>query len=125
MKKLLAFLLLVSHMNTSMLLPQVPEADLFDTNGNHIDDINSMVEYFAVIFGYDHTADDEDNDDGQNFHLVKTADCNSEHSFFLNTQDKLRKIIRTNFSNLQSTKIETISFDIITPPPDFNISRSV
>jgi hypothetical protein len=30
MKKLLAFLLLISHMNTSMLLPQVPEVDLVD-----------------------------------------------------------------------------------------------
>jgi hypothetical protein len=125
MKKLLAFLLLISHMNTSMLLPQVPEVDLVDASGNHVDDINSVVEYFAVILGYDHTADDEDDDNGQNFHLVKTGDCNFEHSFSSVNQDKLWKTITTNFSNFRSTIIETISFDIITPPPDYNISCSV
>jgi hypothetical protein len=41
MKKLLAFILLLSHMNTSMFLPQVPEDDIYDGNGNQVDDINS------------------------------------------------------------------------------------
>ena len=70
MKKILAFFLLISHMNTSMFLPQVPEDDVYDTNGNQLDDINSIVEYVMVKIGLDHTADDEDNDSGQNLHVV-------------------------------------------------------
>lgn len=122
MKKLLAFLLLVSHINTSMFLPQVPEMDMYDSNGNQLDDINSVVEYFAVLLGYDHTSDDEDNDNGQNFHLVKTVDFNFEHSFSIFNHNRLGEIITNNFSNFRSSKIERISFDIITPPPDFYIS---
>jgi hypothetical protein len=34
MKRFLAFILLLSHINTSMLLPQVPEVDVYDANGN-------------------------------------------------------------------------------------------
>ena len=54
-----------------MFLPQAPEQDQYDANGQQKDDINSLTEYFTVILGYDHTPDDEDDDTGQNFHMAK------------------------------------------------------
>ena len=71
MKKLFAFILLLSHMNTSMFLPQVPENDVYDKNGNQLDDITSVVECVMVYLDIDHHTDDENDDQGQNFHMVK------------------------------------------------------
>ncbi len=118
MKKLLAFILLLSHMNTSMFLPQVPEDDVYDANGNQVDDINSVVEYVMVKLGLDHHADDEDDDSGQNFHLVKNAE------FFppVFSEIKTNDFFTTEpavFGEYKENKIPMISFDIIIPPPKF------
>ena len=118
MKKFLAFIVLLSHMNTSMFLPQIPEQDVFDKNGNQVDDINSVIEYIQVALGNDTTPDDEDDDNGQNLHLVNTTD------FYYYTQPssvlqgrKNRRNRRQPFSEYKSRKIKVVSIDIITPPP--------
>ncbi len=120
MKKCIAFILLISHMNTSMFLPQVQEDDVYDANGQQVDDINSIVELINVELGYDKTADDEDDDTGQNFHLVK----NIEYSF----QQQFSEIERIDFTEIKKkavTKykmpaIKTLAYDILTPPPDLS-----
>jgi hypothetical protein len=121
MKKLLAFILLLSHMNTSMLLPQVPEDDVYDGNGNQVDDINSIVEYVMVKLGLDHTADDEDDDTGQNFHLVKAFEYCFEPVF---SEIKTNEFFSTEpnmFGEYKENKIPNVSFEIIIPPPKFNV----
>ena len=71
MRRVLAFIVLLSHMNTSMLLPQCAIPDVYDSNGNQIDDITSIVELIRVDLGYDHHADDENDDSGQSFHVAR------------------------------------------------------
>lgn len=117
MKKLLAFILLLSHMNTSMLLPQAPEDDVYDKNGNQVDDINSIVEFVMVHLGIDHHADDEDNDQGQNFHIVKIFDYCFQPVFSnIKTYDfTINK--QSMFGEFKEDKIAYVSFDIIIPPP--------
>ncbi len=117
MKKVFAFILLLSHMNTSMFLPQVAEEDQYDANGQQIDDINSVVEYIAVALGYDHTADDEDDDSGQNFHLVKAFDYNFEQQYSL-LQATFAQQYKNEFPDFITARIEPVSFDVITPPPE-------
>lgn len=117
MKKVFAFILLLSHMNTSMFLPQVTEEDQYDANGQQIDDINSVVEYFAVALGYDHTPDDEDDDSGQNFHLVKGFDYNFEQQYSL-LQETFVEKRKNEFSDYITASIEPVSFDVVTPPPE-------
>ena len=74
MKKIVAFILLLCHMNTSMFLPQMDEEDVYIASGQQVDDINSVVEYVdQVMLGHkDDTPEDEDDDSGQNFLLVET-----------------------------------------------------
>lgn len=104
-------------MNTSMLLPQAPEDDVYDKNGNQVDDINSIVELVMVKLGIDHHADDEDNDQGQNFHMVKVFDFCFErvsdkiktNQFFINN--------KSLFGEYKEAKVPPVSFDIIIPPP--------
>ncbi len=116
MKRLLAFILLLSHMNTSMLLPQGPEDDVYDKNGNQIDDINSIVELVMVDLGIDHTADDEDDDQGQNFHMVKIFDYCYE-PFFTETKSNEPSDTQSLFGEYKENKIPSVCFDIIIPPP--------
>ena len=115
MKKLLAFILLLSHMNTSMFLPQAPESDVYDKNGAQVDDITSIVEFVMVKAGADHHADDENNDQGQNFHLIKVFDfCYAP--VFTKTHNEF-STKQPVFIEYKEGKIPTLSFDIIIPPP--------
>jgi len=115
MKKFLAFFVLISHMNTSMFLPQAPEQDVYDANGNQLDDITSLVELVRVKLGYDHHADDENDDSGQNFHIVNTtytiepASREIKRDFDLNNS--------RHFPDFIESKIPSVSYDILVPPP--------
>jgi len=102
-------------MNTSMFLPQTPEQDVYDANGNQLDDITSIVELVRVKLGYDHHADDENDDSGQNFHVPHSEYTFEQfleeikHEFVLKESD--------HFSEHHEQKIPSISYDIIVPPP--------
>lgn len=115
MRRFVAFILLLSHMNTSMFLPQVPEQDVYDAKGNQLDDITSIVELVRVKLGYDHHADDENDDSGQNFHVPHfeyTFEPFSEeikHDFIIKKSDQ--------FPDHHEQKIPSVSYDIIVPPP--------
>ncbi len=116
MRKVLAFILLISHMNTSMFLPQVPEVDVYDSSGNQLDDINSIFEYVMVKIGLDHHADDEDDDSGQN--LLAVTGFQFTPQPFLGHVVKQYAEINTNlFSEYHQQKIPSIAYDIIVPPP--------
>jgi hypothetical protein len=117
MKKVFAFILLMCHMNNSMFLPQGPEEDQYDASGKPLDDINSVVEYFAVALGYDHTADDEDDDSGQNFHLVLACDYDFEQHYTLLQQDASPGSRMNEFPGTINERINTMIFDVVTPPP--------
>ena len=119
MKRLLAFILLLSHMNTSMLLPQAPEDDVYDKNGNQVDDINSIVELVMVHLGIDQHADDEDNDQGQNFHIIKIFEYCYQPVFSNIKTDEFVINNKSIFSEYKEGKIPSVSFDIIIPPPKF------
>ena len=121
MKRLLAFILLLSHMNTSMLLPQVPEDDVYDANGNQVDDINSVVEYVMVHLGIDHHADDEDDDQGQNFHIVKIFEYCFQPVFSDIKTNEFTITKQAMFGVYKESKIPNVSFDIIIPPPKFDV----
>lgn len=119
MKKVLAFLVLLSHMNTSMFLPQIPEIDAFDRNGKKIDDVNSVLEYIGVLAGLDNVADDEDDDTGQVFHITKADVYDLSQPVSIRVQEKKPREQKTRrFAEYRSCKIKTVSFDIITPPPE-------
>ena len=105
----------------SMFLPQVPQHDLFDEHGNQVDDINSVVEYVMVTLGLDETADDEDNDNGQNFNIVTITPCIiPPNSTLLNKPPVVNNDI--NYSWISHSAISLMSYDIIIPPPKTTIS---
>src|SRR5450755_4028384 len=76
LRNLVIFIVLLVHINGSMFLPQVAEQDIYDAQGNQEKDINTVIEYVSEVILGKHDKDpiDNDNDDGQNFHLVKIVD---------------------------------------------------
>jgi hypothetical protein len=102
-----------------MFLPQTAEQDIYDANGQQIDDVNSVIEYIAVTLGYDHTPDDEDDDNGQNFHIVKFDVYNLNQSQ-LNIEPLPETTNRriSNFPLLKQNISVSPFFEVPFPPPE-------
>ena len=118
MKKIAALLLLLSHMNSSMFLPQVAMDDVYDANGQQTDDITSVVEYIRVTLGYDKTADDENDDSGQNFHAVKNVEYSFQQQVIVINRQDVSELRKNTFPEYKMPSHSTPSFDILTPPPN-------
>lgn len=121
MKKLPVFFLLLLHVNYFMFLPQGPEKDTYDAKGQQKDDINSLVEYIRVTLGYDKTADDEDDDNGNNLVLVKICDYIFSRQPFqlLEEMAKLQQTeIKTAYPSLEESFLHDTYIEVATPPPD-------
>lgn len=101
-----------------MLLPQVQETDVYNRNDQQVDDINSVLEYIAVQLGVDTTPDDEDDDTGQNFHLVKIPEYSFEQQFIIIERDDFTEIKKHTFSDYTPAKLRLMAYDILTPPPE-------
>lgn len=99
-----------------MLLPQIAEQDTCSATGQQTDDINSVAEYIGVALGYDHTSDDEDDDNGQNFHPVRAMDyvCQQE----IQTPAGRSYCGTSNaYTGYVLNKPASLYYDIIAPPP--------
>lgn len=104
-------------MNTSMFLPQVPQHDVFDEDGNQLDDINSVVEYVLVTLGIDDVADDEDNDNGQNFNIVTMTPCVIPPNSTLVEKPTIINNKKSSYLSSSNEDIALMSYDVIVPPP--------
>lgn len=116
MRKVFSFILLLCHINASMFLPQVAEDDVVNSKGQYKDDINSISEYICVVLGYDHTADDEDDDSGQNFHLVNACDYFFQQEIVL-IETKYSNPVNYTYAGYRQRKFSNPFYDIIAPPP--------
>lgn len=119
MKRILAFILIICHLNTALFQTQLTEHDKYDMHGKLIDDINSVGEFFSeVIMGnIDETPEDEDEDNGYDYQTVKTIDY-----YFLSTvktplaptSNPINHII----SETEHFQLLEVSLDIPYPPPE-------
>jgi hypothetical protein len=120
LRKILAIILLLNHLNTSMFIPQMAEVDTYDRFGNQVDDVNTLVEYIdqEIMGHHDSTPEDEDDDSGQPYHIIKIADY-SWHPYVVTiqtkvtTSDKPAKI----FTGYIEHKLTPGFPDILLPPP--------
>jgi hypothetical protein len=119
MKRFLSFVILLCHINASMFLPQVAEEDVYDTHGRQVDDVNTVIEYVQVALGYDHHADDEDDDNGQNFHLVKSFEYKFQQAVAITLTRNFCALKPTVFVQSNATSFPTTISDVSTPPPEY------
>ncbi|MFL5786783.1 MAG: hypothetical protein ACJ748_01910 [Flavisolibacter sp.] len=116
MKKLLAIILLISHINFAMFIAQVDEVDAFDKTGQQSEDVNSLVQYLAQICHIKHKPlKDSDDDNARFFHIEKLDYSISGLQFELIPKPELsEKII---YPPLLQNKPSSIYLDISSPPP--------
>jgi hypothetical protein len=119
MRKYLAILILISHMNFFMFIPQMEEVDQFDKNGCQVDDINSLYEFIdqVVLGNTDNTPEDEDDDQPRFFHLVKVGDFTIGQSIALVKRPEFSSNDNTNYPFFLSGKIPLVFAEILLPPP--------
>jgi hypothetical protein len=120
MKKVLAFLVLLSHMNYAMFIPQLDEVDAYDANGNQVDDINSLTEYIdqIVLGNKDDTPEDEDDDNGFYLNIVKVDQyCFQQFVIELDAAVEIRQN-KTKYPPRLENKLPAIFFEIQSPPPE-------
>ena len=119
LRKLVIFIVLLVHINGSMLLPQVAERDMYTASGEQKDDINSVIEYVdETIMGHGSPSPvDEDNDQGQNFHLVKMVDYYYEIDFSPIRHKPAVRFKKNKYCLFPEDKIAPVTLEILAPPP--------
>ncbi len=103
-------------MNTSMFFPQVPEQDVYDSKGNQLDNITSIVEWVRVKTGLDHTADNENANRAQNLHPVKNLQYTSD-TYFTKVSTEYAKWVNLHYAEYPKSRLLMLSYDILVPPP--------
>lgn len=116
MKKFLAFILLLSHVNFAMFIAQVDETDVFDNCGQQKEDINSLVQYVDVII-LKHTQNkskDSDDDNARYFHAAEFDIYSFPH-----IEVKKEHLVagKTKFSPYIEKKLSSVYLDMQGPPP--------
>ena len=119
MKKLLAVLILLYHVNFFMFIPQLDEVDQYDSKGMVIDDINSLTGYIdQAVFGHKHSSpQDEDDDNARYFQLVNIDGYNFQQQIIESIEGHFILSNKVTYPSTIETKICTVHGDITTPPP--------
>ena len=114
--KILAFLVLLSHINFSMFIAQVDEIDVFDKGGQQRDDVNCLVEFLANTFHIKHKPlKDSDDDNARYFHMVKLPNYTLPQVIV--SKENNFNFSKRIFSVFIEKKITSVSLDIQGPPP--------
>jgi hypothetical protein len=119
LRKFVILIVTLVHINGSMFLPQVTEVDVYNAQGQQEDDINTVIEYIDELISDNHRSNpvDEDNDQGQNFHLVKIVDYYFENDFSSLKHKPVTAAAKNKFSILPEEKIFPVTLEIPAPPP--------
>ena len=120
MRKVAAFILLVYHVNFYMFTPQLDEVDAYDVSGKPVDDINSLYEYIdqVVLDHKDDTPEDEDDDSPNNYTIVQVSTYYCDQHIFEIPPIKQHLQSKRNFRYHYEPSIISITYDIISPPPE-------
>ncbi len=118
-RKLLVFVVMLVHVNGSMFMPQGAEQDVYNAQGQQQKDINTVIEYIDEVCLNHHQNNpvDQDNDQGQNFHLVKLIDY-----YYVPDLTPVKQRISTaaskpHFAVFADAGIPSVTLDILAPPP--------
>ena len=119
MKNLLAFLVLLSHMNFTMFIPQVDEIDHCNAQGKQEDDINSLYEYIdqIVLGNQDDTPEDEDDDQSRTFNLSK-IDQYPFSRLVVTIKNPSEFNLKNTYPLYLLKGLPSVFFEIQSPPPE-------
>ncbi len=102
-----------------MFIAQVDEVDIYDKYGQQKEDVNSLVQYVAVLCHIKHKPiKDNDDDNARYFHIVKL-----DFSLFNEDVTGYKKIFyasgeKKRYAPYLQNKVASVFFDIPSPPPE-------
>jgi hypothetical protein len=103
-----------------MFIPQMAEVDMYDPSGHRVDDINSLVEFIdqEVMGHYDNTPEDEDDDNGHPYHIIRLADF-TWHPYVAEIQTKPTATEQParSFTGYIEHKLTPGYRNLVSPPP--------
>ncbi len=119
LRNLVIFIVTLVHINGSMFLPQVAEQDIYNAQGQQQKDINTVIEYIdeVVLDHHEKNPVDGDNDDGQNFHLVKIVDYYFAICFSSIKHKPAAATKTKEFCFVPEKKLYPVTLEILAPPP--------
>ncbi|QEC69415.1 hypothetical protein FRZ67_19690 [Panacibacter ginsenosidivorans] len=120
MRRFLLFIIILSHINTTMFVPCVDEVDEYNKDGTVKDDINSVAEYvYQVVLKHkDKTPEDEDDDQAHYFLLAKSNSFNFQQDQYKILPTQFSLAIKKEYPVLDIKNLPVTYLDILTPPPD-------
>lgn len=118
MKKFLAFIVLLSHMNFFML-PKVEAAEsLAICNIHPVDYTSNLVEFVdEIILGNEDTKQEDDKKNDFGFEMEESADYYFYHYSFRVEHGKFDVNLKELSAHL-SSRLTIPSFDTVSPPPE-------
>lgn len=121
MKQLLAFLMLIVHVNSAMFLPQVDATVDVNSIGKSSDVVNSIYEWIdeSLLDHHDSSTQDEhDSDDGLQIE-TSVADDFCSHMAFVEglINPVMHRAVTNRYGHIVSAL--EMSYETHTPPPDF------
>jgi hypothetical protein len=119
LKKLIVILVMFVHVNGSMFLPQTAEKDIYNGNGQQERDVNTLIEFLSASLGIHQNNNpvDDDDDQGQTFHLVKLVDYHlALDPIYLRPQE-LPSTDCIHYAVHPVEKIPAVCTEIVAPPP--------
>ena len=117
-KSFFAFILLISHMNFSMFIAQVDEVDTYDKNGRQQEDINSMMQYIALVCHLKHKPLPDTDDDNASYSLTITMPLyDFQQHKIKSTKEDLSIEKKNEYSLFKENNWLSPVMDINVPPP--------
>lgn len=103
-----------------MFIPQMAEVDRYDPSGQQVDDINTLVEFIdqEVMGHYDNSPEDEDDDSGNPYHIIKIVDF-TWHPYVAEIQTKPAATEQPAkcFTGYIENKLTPGYPNLVSPPP--------
>jgi hypothetical protein len=122
MLRTIAYILLFIHVSTTMFIPVVDEKDVFDARGRQVGDINTIFEFVdQLVLGNKHVTVVDEDDDQAHFFTGATGVSvyiSAPLQQIAGPKEPTTNQLAVAYPLLPEQKISSVSYDILTPPPD-------
>ncbi len=116
--RLLALILLISHINFSMFIAQVDEVDTYDKQGREQEDINSLYQYVALICHIHHRPLPDSDDDNARYTLTVSMPLYDFHQYKIEgAREDFSTGKKSGYALFKQNNWLSPVMEIRTPPP--------
>lgn len=122
MHKIIAIILLILHVNTSMFIPVAGQLDMFNTRGVVVDDVNSVYELVdQVLLGNEDRSKDTDSERHENYfgavNLMIFIAPESQLTPIHTAPATISWVVKPDYIFRPEDKWTSVTHEIIVPPP--------